>query len=258
LSAACLSCTFRIRRILAGIAIFCRELCVEILSMKGVYKTEKLFRDIRDELQSQLGGELPLLVNMIPSLKEIIGELTFAHDDTVGQQGYEEAKNHRFHYAFRRFMRVVVVCRFAPLVIFLDDLQWADLATLELLGMLIGDREVPNLMVVCCYRSNELKETDRLSTLVRDIKKVGGEESGDLSMTEIEIGNLALPEVNQIFPWMIRESFVLPKLFATRKHMVTSSSSSNSFLHCIKSTSWNFLWELPSGLGTNPRLRIGH
>ena len=65
----------------------------------------------------------------------------------------------KFHYVFRVFLRLITPY-FAPLVIVLDDLQWADQASLELMQVIMTDRDNSNLMMVGLYRADEVERDD--------------------------------------------------------------------------------------------------
>ena len=146
-----------------------------------------------------MGAELPLLLQIIPVLEEITGQprRSVSSDPTqlslLQQQSAEECKN-RFNYAFRRFIRVIG--SFGPLVMFLDDLQWADLGSLELLEVLITDRENSNLMIIGCYRSNEVEDSHPLAKTIREIPAKC--DSGGFYITEVTLGNLNVQDVNDL------------------------------------------------------------
>ena len=173
----------------SGIAAACREICGRILLMRD----DESFDKIRDELIAKLGSEnLCLLINIIPELAEIVGDEVIM-DDMKKQAGGEIKA--RFNYAFRILIQMVAR-HFAPLVILLDDLQWSDAATLDLLQVLITDRDNPSLMVIGIYRSNEVDESHPLSPLICELKR--SSEQDDFNVTEIEIGNLSTSQVNEV------------------------------------------------------------
>ena len=146
-----------------------------------------------------MGAELPLLLQIIPVLEEITGQprRSVSSDPTqsslLQQQSAEECKN-RFNYAFRRFIRVIG--SFGPLIMFLDDLQWADLGSLELLEVLITDRENSNLMIIGSYRSNEVEDSHPLAKTIREIPAKC--DSGGFHITEVTLGNLNVQDVNEL------------------------------------------------------------
>ncbi|HRP98410.1 MAG TPA: serine/threonine-protein kinase PknK, partial [Rhodocyclaceae bacterium] len=102
----------------------------------------------RNRLHAELGSNMPALLKLIPELAPIVGELTGpAERPPLDEQG-----------RFRVFAQLLGV--FAqpgsPLVLFLDDLQWADLASLQLLESLARMPCLPHLMLVGSYRDHEL------------------------------------------------------------------------------------------------------
>jgi len=63
----------------------------------------------------------------------------------------------RTHYAIRRLLKIIC-SHFKAVVLFIDDLQWSDTATLDLLKSIVLDGEIPNLLVVGAYREDEVPE----------------------------------------------------------------------------------------------------
>lgn len=179
----------------AGIAPAFRGICGRILQIRDHKKPrDPSFDDIRQALIDKMGSEnLQLLINVIPELGEIVGDEVLL--DTMKKQTNEESKA-RLSYAFRILLRVVASF-FAPLVILLDDIQWSDAATLDLIEVLITDRDNPSgLMVIGTYRSNEVDETHILSQLVCQLESKA--DQADFTLTEIKIGNLDLEQTNEI------------------------------------------------------------
>jgi predicted ATPase len=127
---------------------------------------------------------------IIPLLEEIVGA---NHKDEDGNS-VSKARN-RFNFAFRRFIRVISSF-FTPLVILLDDLQWADGSSLELLEVLITDRANPNLMIVAIFRSNEVGETHLLTKAIRDLRAI--KTQNDFNLTEITVGDLNISSVDRL------------------------------------------------------------
>jgi predicted ATPase len=124
------------------------------------------------------------LINIIPELVEIVGDEVNMDDMKKQTSGETKA---RFNFAFRILIQLVA-SRFAPLVILLDDLQWCDAATLDLLQVLISDRDNPSLMVIAIYRSNQVDESHSWSPLICELKRTS--EQDGFNVTEIQIGNL--------------------------------------------------------------------
>ncbi len=120
----------------------------------------------RQALLEGLGPNGRLITDLIPELALIVGEQA-----PVPELPPEQAQR-RFQLAFRRF-----ICVFArpehPLVLFLDDLQWLDPATLELLEDLFAQSDVQHLFVIGAYRNNELEVTHGLGRRLPAIKNAG-------------------------------------------------------------------------------------
>jgi predicted ATPase len=160
----------------------CSELCGQIRE-KNMHPRETM-----EDFIARLGEDLPALLEIVPGLGPLVARPheSMVADESTASPMLQEAKN-RFNYLLRRFFRVVGSL-FRPLVIVLDDLQRADFASVDLLEVLLSDPANKNLVVVGCYRSNEITPTHMLSKLIRDIKLRGANSA--TVVTEIEIGNL--------------------------------------------------------------------
>lgn len=110
------------------------------------------------------------------------------------QQGYANARS-RLNYAFRRFIRILAVY-LQPLVIVLDDLQWADLASLNLLEVFMTDESNPNLMVIGVYRSNEVTQSHMLNRALSSLQTKWMDSGFDI--TQIRVGNLSVTNMNSM------------------------------------------------------------
>jgi predicted ATPase/signal transduction histidine kinase len=117
----------------------------------------------RDSLSEALGSNGQLIANLVPELELIIGK-----QPTVPDLPPQEAKN-RFQMVFRRFLGVFAR-KEHPLALFLDDLQWLDSGTLDLLEHLITHPEVRHLMLIGAYRDNEVGPTHPLIRTVEAIR----------------------------------------------------------------------------------------
>jgi predicted ATPase/signal transduction histidine kinase/CheY-like chemotaxis protein len=107
-----------------------------------------------------------LLIDVIPELKLIIGE-----QESVPEVGPAEAQN-RYNLYFQKFVRVFADKKH-PLVLFLDDLQWADSASLNLIKVLITDPETKYLFIIGAYRDNEVNESHKLHKTIDEINSAG-------------------------------------------------------------------------------------
>ena len=99
----------------------------------------------RQSLAEALDPNGQVIVAIIPEIELIMGA-----QRPLPEVGPEESHN-RFNLVFRDFIRVL--CRpDNPLVLFLDDFQRADSASIRLLEMIMRDEEIRHLMLICAYR----------------------------------------------------------------------------------------------------------
>ena len=111
------------------------------------------------------------MVNLIPELELIIGE-----QPPVPICRPRIAQD-RFQLVFRQFLGVFARAEH-PLALFLDDLQWLDTATLDLLEHLVTHPEVRHLLLIGAYRDNEVGAAHPLAGMLRTIREAGGRDAG--------------------------------------------------------------------------------
>ena len=139
----------------------------------------------RDFLSEALGPNGQLIVNLVPELELIIGK-----QPPVTELPPQEAKN-RFQMVFRRFLGVFARQEH-PLALFLDDLQWLDSATLDLLEHLVTHSEVRHLLLVGAYRDNEVGPSHPLIRTLEAIREA------DARVYEIVLAPLGLGDVGRL------------------------------------------------------------
>ena len=129
-------------------------------------KSEAELANWRHALLEALGPNGRLIVDLVPELKLIIGE-----QPPIPELPPQQAQG-RFQLVFRRF--IGVFARPAhPLALFLDDLQWLDAATLDLLEDLLTRPDVQHLMLIGAYRGNEVDSAHPLMRKLEAIRKAG-------------------------------------------------------------------------------------
>jgi len=148
-------------------------------------KSEAEVDQWRCDLAEALGSNGQLIVNLIPSVELIIGK-----QPSVPDLPPRDAQN-RFQLVFRRFLGVFARPEH-PLALFLDDLQWLDAATLEMLERLITDPDVRHLMLVGAYRDNEVSSSHPLMRTLGAIRNAGAR------MQEIGLAPLRLDDVGRL------------------------------------------------------------
>ncbi|KYC36901.1 serine/threonine protein kinase [Scytonema hofmannii PCC 7110] len=109
----------------------------------------------KEKLLTALGENGQVIIDVIPEVELIIGK-----QPPLPQLGAAESQN-RFHRVFGQFIGVFTN-QDHPLVVFLDDLQWADSASLNLIELLMTDRDRNYLLLIGAYRDNEVSPTHPL------------------------------------------------------------------------------------------------
>ncbi len=164
----------------ATLAQACQTLIRQIL-----VKSEAEVDQWRHALQETMGPNGQLIINLIPELEFIIGK-----QPPVPALPPQDARN-RFQLVFRRFLSAFARPEH-PLALFLDDLQWLDAATLELLEHLITNPDVRHLMLVGAYRDNEVSPSHPLTRTLAAIRNAGAR------MQEIVLAPLGLDDVGRL------------------------------------------------------------
>jgi PAS domain S-box-containing protein len=139
----------------------------------------------RGALQDAVGSNGQLIVNLIPEVEFIIGKQPLVPD--LSPQDTQS----RFQMVFRRFLGVFAH-KEHPLALFLDDLQWLDTATLDLLEHLVTHSEVRHLLLVGAYRDNEVTPSHMLMRTLEAIRKAGA------TMQEIVLAPLERDDVDRL------------------------------------------------------------
>lgn len=125
----------------------------------------------RSRILTSLGSNSYLITQVIPDLELIIGKQD-NHGAILSSLSANESQN-RFNHVFQNFIRIFAQTEH-PLVIFLDDLQWADRASLKLLQILATTSDQQSLLLIGAYRNNEVSSTHPIMHMVESIQKANG------------------------------------------------------------------------------------
>lgn len=131
----------------------------------------------RRRLRVALRGDAQIIVELLPELERIIGPQA-----PVERLGPAES-NQRFNRVFVAFLKVFCTAE-RPMVLFLDDVQWADSLSLSIIRALVSEHRVEHLMVVCAYRDNEVDAIHPLSRL-RETLAAETDALHDIVLTEL-------------------------------------------------------------------------
>jgi predicted ATPase/class 3 adenylate cyclase/tRNA A-37 threonylcarbamoyl transferase component Bud32 len=155
-----------------------RELMGQLLS-----ESDAQLHTWKTNILAALGDSGQVLIEVIPELERIIGT-----QPTPLELSGTAAQN-RFNLLMQKFVQVFTTAEH-PLVIFLDDLQWADSASLKLLQLLMEDRG--HLLVLGAYRDNEVSPAHPFMLTVDEIVKSGA------AVNTIVLQPLSFAQLNQL------------------------------------------------------------
>ncbi|MGA2126846.1 MAG: AAA family ATPase, partial [Xanthobacteraceae bacterium] len=138
----------------------------------------------RDAFRDALGPNGRLIVDLVPELSLIIGD-----QPPVPELPSQDAQG-RFQSVLRRFLAVFAKPEH-PLVLFLDDLQWLDSATLNVLEVLLTE-PVQHLLLIGAYRDNEINSEHPLKSKLEAIRRAGA------AVSEITLAPLSREDLGQL------------------------------------------------------------
>jgi predicted ATPase/class 3 adenylate cyclase len=139
----------------------------------------------RTNLLNALGVNAQVIIDVIPEVEYVIGT-----QPPVPQLLAQEAQN-RFNRVFQQFISVFAQ-KEHPLVLFLDDLQWADTASLKLIQHLVTETSDKALLMIGAYRDNEVTSTHPLMLTLNEI------QSADVKYSKIILKPLSLNHVSNL------------------------------------------------------------
>ena len=138
----------------------------------------------KQRISQAMGNVGKVLTDIVPDLVWIVGE-----QPALPHLEGAEAQN-RFVFAFKKFIAAIAAPEH-PLVFMIDDLQWADVDSLNLLESLDGDARVSHFMMVGAFRTETIADDHPVSEKLDDWKNGSG------SLLELTIDNYSEPTVQQ-------------------------------------------------------------
>ncbi|MEJ2203277.1 MAG: AAA family ATPase, partial [Gemmatimonadota bacterium] len=136
------------------------------LTRQILTEDEENIAEWRSRALSAVGDGARVLTNLIPELSELLGE-----QPELLKLGAVEARE-RFERTLLRFLQAAAAPAH-PLVLFLDDLQWADPASLRVLQQLLTSPDTRNTLVICAYRDNEVSPSHPFALALGEIESRG-------------------------------------------------------------------------------------
>ncbi len=130
-------------------------------------KAELELKEWKRRLLKALGANGQVIIDVIPDIKLIIG------DQPPIPKLDERSAETRFNFTFSNFIEAFLQEE-SPLVLFLDDVQWADISSLKLLEIFMSDISHQYLLIICAYRDNEMTPLHLFRLTLDNIQKSGG------------------------------------------------------------------------------------
>ncbi|HEY9691361.1 MAG TPA: AAA family ATPase [Oculatellaceae cyanobacterium] len=139
----------------------------------------------RQKILDAVGVNGQVITGVIPEVELIIGK-----QPNVPNLGATESQN-RFNLVFQKFVGVFTRQEH-PLVLFLDDLQWADAASLNLIKLIISDDNSQHLLLIGAYRDHEVDDFHPLTQTINEIKK------SNTLISTLSLSPLNFSQINQL------------------------------------------------------------
>jgi predicted ATPase len=139
----------------------------------------------KTKILEALGENGQVIIDVIPELELLIGVQPKVRE----LEGSDAQK--RFNLLFEKLLRLFATIEH-PLVIFLDDLQWADSASLKLMQLLMSETDTGYLLLIGAYRDNEVNPAHRLMLTLDEIGKAY------ITVNQITLAPLNQPSLNRL------------------------------------------------------------
>jgi predicted ATPase/signal transduction histidine kinase len=193
-------------------------------------ETDDELKQWKEKIRSTLGLNTGLMVELIPELKHIVGE----YEKPIDLQGAEA--NKRLMVTFQQFVQLFTQHNHL-LVVFIDDLQWADYGSIELIKQLFTNKTNNSLLLIGAYRDNEVGEGNPVRLLF------GDKEKENINIKNIELKTLTTQHISE---W-------LSDIFRIQGDQLTTLAEV-----CAKKSQGNplFLMEFLSSLVKNQTLKF--
>ncbi|MDL2406855.1 AAA family ATPase [Rhizobium calliandrae] len=175
----------------------------------------------RDVFQQTLGSNAGLMADLVPELRLLIGELP-----PIVELPPQDAQI-RFQMVLRQLIGVFARPEH-PLVLFIDDLQWLDAATLDLLADLLARSDLRNLLLIGAFRDNEVTAAHPLMRKLETMRATG-------RVQDIKLAPLTTNDLGNLIAESLRCDVELAEPLATLVHAKTDGNPFfvTQFLHVL-------------------------
>ena len=154
-------------------------------------ESEERIENWKYKLLDKLGPNGKVIIDIIPSLELIIGK-----QKVIPDLDPEESQN-RFKFVFKNFVKTFTEEEH-PLVLFLDDLQWVDSASVSLINLILTDPGIKHLYFIASYRDNEVSDSHIFISAINELPK------NMVKINRIHLLPLNLKSVNNLISNFLR------------------------------------------------------
>jgi predicted ATPase len=199
-------------------------------------------QEIRDRIRVELGSELSLLGHLIPELAKLNTEESLLDES---RKDRNTSSYNRFKKLFRSFLRCLA-SEGNPVVLFLDDIQWADVASMDILTSLITDSQSRNILIICAHRDVDCS-SDSLQKFFTECPSLETGERSCCRVSTISVDKLEKTALNELISAMLNMD---RNQTQTLSSLVWNKTDGNplyafSFLDMLHST--GMLWQQIDG-----------
>jgi len=145
----------------------------------------------KENILKALGTNGKVITDVIPEIELIIGK-----QPDLPALGPEESKN-RFNFVFEKFTSVFPT-KDHPIVLFLDDLQWVDIASIHLMKNILISRNIRHLLMIVSYRDNELDDSHPVMGFLKEVEK------NNIPIGLVTLGALTTRDVTDLIKYFLR------------------------------------------------------
>lgn len=167
---------------------------------------------VRDAMRIGLGERANILTGILPNISRLINVTSTSSDAPAGQAAYNQ-----FSTLFKLFVNAISQIS-QPIVLFFDDVQWADEAALDLLASLLSSEQIGCFLAVYCYREDELSPNHPLQLQIKEYSR------SKISVTEISMTPFDVQSTSEMVADMLRLPPGLTRPLASISHSKTGGN----------------------------------
>ena len=153
--------------------------------------SEQAIKSWRERLLEVLGNNAQVIIELLPDMEMILGP-----QPAVDVLPAAETQN-RFRMVIQHFIRTLAGPE-NPLVVFIDDVQWADPSSLDLINLLMLSSELSHLLLICTYRESEVDDAHPWTLTLKEIKQNG------IDFQHIQLGPLTNANLQELLAEVLK------------------------------------------------------